>query len=129
MATAPRQRHRVSLRVFFLYAAALLREFRWTLLGLAIAVAIGTAILATTSIDGVRPTFAMSLYGAWMAMLAQPLYNPPSTTSLMVVFALYPLIGAVLIGEGVIRLAMLMMSKRRGEKEWTRVMLPLIAIT
>jgi hypothetical protein len=79
-------------------------------------------VLATTVVDGQRPALGMSLYGAWMAMLAQPLYNPPPAPALMWMFALYPLIGAVLIGEGVIRLAMLMMSRRRGEKEWTRVM-------
>jgi hypothetical protein len=117
-----RKRRRPSLRVFGLYALALLREFRWTLAGIGAAIALGTFVLATTVVDGQRPALGMSLYGAWMAMLAQPLYNPPPAPALMWMFALYPLIGAVLIGEGVIRLALLMMSRRRGEKEWTRVM-------
>jgi Trk K+ transport system NAD-binding subunit len=92
---------------------------------LAIAIALGTFLYAISphkALDGQRPTLIQSLYGGWMALLAQPLYNPPENWYLILLCALYPLLGAVVIGEGVIRLALLMMSKRRGEKEWTRVM-------
>jgi voltage-gated potassium channel len=41
---------------------------------------------------------------------------------LTVLCGFYPVMGAIVIGEGVIRLATLMMSRRRGEKEWIRVM-------
>ena len=34
----------------------------------------------------------------------------------------YPLLGVSLIGEGVVRLALLLFSKRQGEKEWMKVM-------
>jgi Trk K+ transport system NAD-binding subunit len=117
--------HRTSWRVLALYVMAVLREFRLTLLTLALAVTLGTFLYAITphkALDGNRPTFLQALYGGWMALLAQPLFNPPETWYLTVLCAIYPLVGAVVIGEGVIRLAMLMMSRRRGEKEWTRVM-------
>jgi voltage-gated potassium channel len=92
---------------------------------LAIAITLGTflySITPHTALAGLRPSFIQSLYGGWMALLAQPLFNPPETWYLTLVCAVYPLVGAIVIGEGVIRLAVLMMSKRRGEKEWTRVM-------
>ena len=34
----------------------------------------------------------------------------------------YPVIGFILLGEGVVRLSLLMVSRRRGEKEWMLVM-------
>ena len=51
----------------------------------------------------------------------KPLYSPPPNWYLAIVCGFYP-IGAVLIGEGVFRLALLMTSRRRGEKEWVRIM-------
>lgn len=120
---APRpRRHRRSVAVFALYVLALMREFRWTLAAMAVAVAVGTLVFALTPVGGQRPSWATSLYGGWMALLAQPLYNPPPTAWIAVLCALYPLVGAIVIGEGVVRLALLMMSRRRGEKEWVRVM-------
>jgi len=105
----PRGR-RESLHVLVLYVLALVREFRWTLLALLAAVSFGTTVFAVTTVDGSRPSFALSVYGAWMALLAQPIYNPPPTVPTAIVCAVYPLVGAVVIGEGVVRLAMLMMS-------------------
>ncbi len=34
----------------------------------------------------------------------------------------YPVLGFILLGEGVVRLSLLMLSRRRGEKEWMQVM-------
>ena len=116
-----RQR-RASPRITALYLLAILREFRWTLAALSLAVLIGALVFSRCTVDGVTPNLLTSIYAAWMALLAQPIYNPPPTTSLLILCAIYPLIGAVLIGEGVVRLALLMMSRRRGEKEWMRVM-------
>jgi voltage-gated potassium channel len=111
--------------VVALYLLALLREFRLTLLSLAAAVVLGAILYAITPHDamgGQRPSLLLSLYGGWMAMLAQPLTNPPQTWYLTVLCGVYPLLGAILVGEGVVRLALLMMSRRRGEKEWIQVM-------
>src|SRR5206468_5685672 len=113
------------LRVFLLYVLALLREFRWTLLTMITAILLGTLLFWITphdALSGQRPSFLMSLYGGWMALLAQPLFNPPQTWYLTILCGFYPVMGAIVIGEGVIRLATLMMSRRRGEKEWVRVM-------
>jgi voltage-gated potassium channel len=55
-------------------------------------------------------------------MLAQPLYSPPPNWYLLLVCALYPLIGFVLIGEGIVRFSLLMISRRQGEAEWMKVM-------
>jgi voltage-gated potassium channel Kch len=103
----------------------LLYEFRWTLLGLAFVVAVGTVLYLRSpgEFDEKRPpTVLNAMFAAWMAMLAQPINSPPSTWYLNLLCGIYPVIGFVLIGEGVVRLALLMSSKRRGEKEWTRVM-------
>jgi voltage-gated potassium channel len=118
-----RRQRRRSPRVVALYVLALLKEFRFTLGTLGIAVLIGGLLFAITPVEGVRPDLLTSLYGGWMALLAQPIYNPPPVWYLTVLCAVYPLLGAVLIGEGVVRLALLMMSRRRGEKEWFRVMI------
>lgn len=106
----------------FLYVAALIHEFRWTLLGLLAAIVFGSILFEVANIDGGRLSVFMSMYAAWMALLAQPVYNPPPTWYLTLLCGIYPLLGAIIIGEGVIRLALLMVSRRRGEKEWTRVM-------
>src|SRR4051812_19020279 len=113
---------RRSFRVAALYTLALLREFRWTLIGIAAAVLFGGFLFHITPVNGERPTPMAALFGGWMALLAQPLYNPPPNWYLALLCGFYPLIGAVLIGEGVFRLALLMTSRRRGEKEWVRIM-------
>src|SRR5207245_5337464 len=59
---------------------------------------------------------------AWMALFAQPTFSPPAPASLMVLYAVYPVLGFMLVGEGVVRLALLMISRRRGEKEWMLVL-------
>ena len=57
---------------------------------------------------------------AGWALLAQPQYTK-CPWYLKVVYAFYPVMGFILFGEGVVRLAMLMLSKSRGEKEWMLV--------
>jgi Trk K+ transport system NAD-binding subunit len=108
-----------------LYALVLLHEFRYTLLTLAAAVALGAVVYRLTPGEGAGPTqlsFGRALYHSWMAMFAQPRDNSPPTLLVGVMCAVYPVLGFVLIGEGVVRLALLMVSRRTGEKEWMRVM-------
>jgi voltage-gated potassium channel Kch len=124
--TTPAHENRRNWRVFVLYILALVREFRWTLTGIAAAVLFATFLYAITphqSLGGQRPGILTAMYGGWMALLAQPMTNPPETWYLTLLCGFYPLIGAVLIGEGVVRLALLLMSRREGEKEWMRVMI------
>ena len=71
---------------------------------------------------GRGPTPCSSLYGAWSALYGQALFNPPETWYLEVLHGVYPLVGFVLLGEGVVRFALLMTSRRRGEREWMKVM-------
>src|SRR5205807_10361483 len=61
-------------------------------------------------------------YHSWMAMLAQPRDPTPPSLLVGVMCAVYPVLGFVLVGEGVVRLALLMVSRRQGEREWMRVM-------
>jgi Trk K+ transport system NAD-binding subunit len=102
----------------------LLGEFRWTLLILATAVALSTLLHWLTRQPlpgGQRPSLGISVYAAWMSLFAQPLYSPPTRWYLLLLYAIYPVLGFILIGEGVVRLSLLMISKRRGEKEWMLV--------
>jgi len=113
------------VRTGLLYVRALVFEFWWTLLGLGVVLAVGTILYLNTpgEFDDRHPrTVLNALFAAWMAMLAQPINNLPSTWYLNLLCGFYPVVGFVLIGEGVVRLALLMASKRRGEKEWMRVM-------
>src|SRR5437762_8276582 len=100
LATGRARERRESGRVLALYALALVREFRWTLLTLLAAVSLGTTVFALTAVGNERPSVAVSVYAAWMALLAQPIYNPPPTLPIALLCAVYPLIGAVVIGEG-----------------------------
>jgi voltage-gated potassium channel len=111
-------------RTMVLYIRALLFEFRWTLFGLVCVLALGTLLYLRTpgEFREKEGTFLNALFATWMAMLAQPINSPPTTWYLNLLCGLYPVIGFVLIGEGVVRLALLMASKRHGEKEWMRVM-------
>jgi voltage-gated potassium channel len=110
------------VRTSWLYFLALAREFRWTLVALAACVVVGGVSYRFTPHEGVRASWPVAFYGGWMALLAQPLYSPPAAWYLLILQALYPLLGFVLIGEGIIRFALLMISRRLGEKEWMRVM-------
>src|SRR5205823_1260332 len=63
-----------------------------------------------------------SLYSSWMALLAQPVFSPPQRWYITLLCGAYPLVGFILVGEGIVRLALLMASRRRGEREWIRIM-------
>jgi Trk K+ transport system NAD-binding subunit len=105
-----------------LYAWALVRQFRWTLALLGAAVLGGGVLyaLAPDQLPNKGGNFTECMYWAWMALIGQPLQ--PGPWYLYWLTAIYPLFGIVLIGEGVVRLAMLIISKRAGEKEWMNVM-------
>ena len=116
-------RRRPRLPVRWLYVRALLAEFRWTLAALAAAVALGAVLYRVAPPGKDRDnSWATSFYGGWMALVAQPLDNPPATWYLKVLCCTYPVFGFLLLGEGVVRLSLLMVSRRRGEKEWMLVM-------
>jgi voltage-gated potassium channel Kch len=107
------------------YARAIAARFKWTLASLFVLVSLGASLFAVTPIAGLsgqKPPLHMSFYAAWMAMLSQQVYSPPDAWYLAVVYALFPLFGVVLVGEGVVRLSLLLLSREQGEKEWMRVM-------
>jgi Trk K+ transport system NAD-binding subunit len=118
------RRRRRSISTGLLYARTILRRFRWTLAVLVVALAVGTVLYLVTpqsALNGQTPPLHTALYGAWMALFAQPIFNPPETWQLAVVDALYPLLGFVLVGEGIVRLSLLLVSREQGEKEWMKV--------
>ncbi len=115
---------RRSLRTAWLYLRVLLRRFRFTLFVLVGALLFGALLYGVTphqALAGARPSVPMALYGAWMALFAQPIFNPPETWYLELMHAVYPLLGVVLIGEGIVRLSLLLISREQGEKEWMKV--------
>jgi hypothetical protein len=115
---------RRDLRTFVLFARRLLRDFRWTLALLAGAVVLlGTlyAITPHVALGNRPPPPFTAFYGAWMALFAQPILNPPETWYLALLCGLYPLLGFGLVGEGVVRIGLLIVSKTHGEQEWMRV--------
>lgn len=102
-----------------------MREFKATLIALAIVVTLGAGLYLFAPpevMDGHHVNVLTAVYAAWMALFAQPLGSPSECWYITVVAAVYPLVGFVIFGEGVVRLAMLMISRRHGEKEWTLVM-------
>ena len=124
MSHPPRHRRR-GLRTFGLYVRVLVYEFRVTLLLVLAAVALATVLFALTpmpSLGGRAPDVSTALYAGWRALFSETVFSPPPTWYLAAVNAFYPLVGIVLVGEGIVRLGMLMVSRRRGEKEWMRVM-------
>jgi voltage-gated potassium channel len=107
------------------YLLALVYRFRYTLLALGSAVAFASVVyrLAPPPTPAAeRPSMVLAIYGGWMTLLAQPLYTSPHTWYLALMAGLYPLLGFVMIGEGIVRLALLVISKQQGEKEWMKVM-------
>ena len=116
---------RRTLLVAWLYFRALVHEFRWTLATLIVAIVFASVLFSFTplhELDDHRPNIGTAVYAAWMALLAQPVFGPPLPWYLALVSSIYPVFGVLLIGEGIVRLALLMTSRRQGEKEWMRVM-------
>ena len=114
-----------SVRVLWRYVRAIEREFRVTFAVATVAVLVGALLYAITphsALQGQRPGVFLSLYASWMALFGQTLFNPPETWYLEVLHGVYPLIGFVVLGEGIVRFALLMTSRRRGEREWITVM-------
>ncbi len=108
-------------RTIALYVSAMLREFRVTLTLLASAVLFAGLLFWLTPPAGSPGDALTALYSGWMALLNQPPY-PPDAWYLILIDGAYPVLGFVLVGEGLIRFVSLMSSRRRGEKEWMRVM-------
>jgi voltage-gated potassium channel len=116
------KRHRrVNLRTAWLYGLVMLKEFRGTLLALSGMVLFGGLMFRLTPINGHHPPLLQSLFAAWMSMFAQGVL-PTDAWYLEVLGGIYPLFGFILVGEGVVRLGMLMISRKQGEKEWMKVM-------
>jgi hypothetical protein len=115
------RRFRIGVR----YAFSLLREFRWSLLALGGVLILGTALYATAPASAFSEPppsrLGWPLLVAWMNLFGEPLVVP-RVWYLSAVVALFPLVGIVLIGEGIVRLGILMFSRRLGEKEWMTVM-------
>jgi voltage-gated potassium channel len=107
------------------YAIGVLREFRWTLLGLTTALVVGAGLYTSapaSALASAPPGLpGWPLLVAWMNLFGETMVTV-QVWYLAAVQALFPLVGFVLIGEGIIRLGMLMFSRRLGEKEWMTVM-------
>jgi voltage-gated potassium channel len=124
MSQAPRRRRQRG-SVVLLYAAALLGEFRLTIAALLFFLTLSATIRAVTPMQvlaGQRPATSSAVYAAWVALLGQPSDAPTESGAVLLLDAVSPLLGLVLIGEGVVRFGLLMVSRRRGEKEWMKVM-------
>lgn len=115
---------RRDVRTMMLFARRLVHEFRWTLTLLASAVVLLGSLYAVTphaQLGGKPPTIFISFFGAWMALFAQPILMPPETWYLALLCGIYPLLGFGLVGEGVVRIGLLVVSKKHGEQEWMKV--------
>src|SRR5262245_43018813 len=113
------------IRVFVMYAFALAREFRGTIGTIAVLMVLGTTAFALTpqaALNHRAPALPLAAFCSWMAFFGQVVFNPPETWVIEVLQGVYPIFGFVVLGEGVVRLALLMTSRRRGEREWMKVM-------
>jgi voltage-gated potassium channel Kch len=100
----------------------LLYEFRISLMLLLAALIVGAAVISSsTDPSGHHIPVGIAFYDAWMSLLVQP-YLDPIHWYVGAIHMFYPILGFSIIGEGVVRLALLLVSKRQGEKEWMRVM-------
>lgn len=107
-----------------LYVVTIAREFRWTLLTLALCVLVGGLIFSLSphsQFGGRPPPLSLAFFCAWMALFAQQVL-PPEVWYIQLLEGVYPLLGFVLVGEGIVRLGILMISRQHGEKEWMKVM-------
>jgi hypothetical protein len=115
---------RRDLRTIVLFARRLILDFRWTLTLLFGAVVLLATLYAVTphaAFGNRPPPLFDAFYGAWMALFAQPILNPPETWYLALLCGVYPLLGFGLVGEGIVRIGLLIVSKTHGEQEWMKV--------
>jgi voltage-gated potassium channel Kch len=119
---APRKRP-PSLLLTWLYLRMLFYEFRWSLFLLVTALLLGASVISMSKdpSTGRHVALGIAFYDSWMSLLVQP-YLDPTRWYVAAIHMLYPILGFSVIGEGIVRLALLMVSKRQGEKEWMRVM-------
>ncbi len=119
---ATRAVRRTDPRTIWLFALRLGREFRWTLALLMMAVLLLGTLFAVTpqQATGRPPDPLMAFFAAWMALFAQTVL-PTDHWYLELLCGIYPLLGFGLVGEGIVRIGMLILSKERGEKEWMTV--------
>lgn len=106
-----------------LYLKTLLSEFRGTLVLLTVLIALAALLHNVTPaqrLGGSALSVGDSVFAGWMALLAQP-QCAIAPWYLKIIYCVYPILGFILIGEGVVRLALLMVSRRQGEKEWMQV--------
>ncbi|MCU1278261.1 MAG: hypothetical protein JWM53_1807, partial [bacterium] len=116
----PRAPTRSDPRTIALFALRMLRAFRWTLALLMMAVLLLGTLYAVTplaALGGRPPDLFASFFAAWMALFAQTIL-PAERWYLELLCGVYPLLGFGLVGEGIVRIGMLILSKERGEKEW-----------
>lgn len=120
----PTRRKRRSLPTIWLYTRSLAREFRFTLIAAVVLLAAGTVLYHYSAPEGAgsTPPWGLALYTTWMMLVGEPVYGRPAEWYLQIINGLYPLLGVALIGEGIVRFALLMVSRRHGEKEWMQVM-------
>jgi voltage-gated potassium channel len=111
------------LHANWLYARALAREFRYTLITFAILVVVGTVLFRMTPLaDYPDPNLPSSLYGTFSLLgLGQP-YNFPAAWYLRILYLSYPIIGIGVVVQAIVRFGLLLVSKKNNEKEWTRVL-------
>ncbi len=106
------------------YARVLLRQFRGTLIALVTVVALGATLFAVSplqALGGRRPDIDSALYAAWMALFAETVFLAVDHWYLEALAAVFPLFGAIVVGEGVVRLGLLLMARRQGDEEWMKV--------
>ena len=124
-ATTPFHRPQASPAVALLtglYLRMILIEFRWSVILLAGALCLGAIVIShATDAAGHHIPIPIAIYDAWMSLLVQP-YLDPLHWYVGAIHMLYPILGFTIIGEGIVRLALLVVSKRQGEKEWMRVL-------
>jgi hypothetical protein len=116
---------RRDLSTLLLYVRVVSARFRVTLVALATLVLVGAVLYAVTphaALGGHTPRSYQAIYAAWMALIGEPVWSPPETWYLALVCGTYPLFGFVLVGEGIVRLSLLLASREQGEKEWMKVM-------
>ncbi len=117
----PPSARRRRLHLWALYARAILREFRGSLALLGGLIVIGTAVIALSSWQpqpGLRHSFA----AAFELLSGEPLLGPPPNAAVTVLYVAFPIAGLAVGAEALVRLSLLLFSKRHGQKEWAKIM-------